>query len=289
MRLAADAGPDGGRGGASADEVWLKGGGRLVGDVIAKSATDRRARGRAGHASRCRCRASTASSAAPSRSPSTASAPRRSPRGTWPAGLALAELGRAEGPAHAVARGVAPRARGRSGERGRRTRRSATSCTRAGGWTSRSAQRARGLVEYDGVWMTPGRAGGLVSEQAAEAGARRQAARSRTAQRQEAEARVREAEARARTAEADAARAEADALRRRRHPAGSASAATASAAYGVRRVRRRRYGVGRARASGRLDPDPPGRPRRCTATGLRPHVAADAPAARPPTRAARPS
>jgi hypothetical protein len=73
-----------------------------------------------------------------------------------------------------------------------------------------SVQRARGLIEHDGVWMTPAEREARLQRDAADAVARQQAAIANM-ERQEAEAHVREAEARARTAEAEADRAEADA------------------------------------------------------------------------------
>lgn len=71
-----------------------------------------------------------------------------------------------------------------------------------------SVQRARGLVEHDGVWMTRGSRDAALQRDAEAETARREAAIAES-QRQEADARAREAEARARTAEAEAARAEA--------------------------------------------------------------------------------
>jgi len=65
------------------------------------------------------------------------------------------------------------------------------------------ANRARGLVRFDGAWVTPGERQAALEERAAEA------AESRAIR--EAEARAREAEARAREAEARAAAAERDA------------------------------------------------------------------------------
>jgi hypothetical protein len=65
------------------------------------------------------------------------------------------------------------------------------------------ANRARGLVEFQGAWMSPEeRRERIAEERAGEID--RQAAREAEARAREAEARVREAEARARTAEADA-------------------------------------------------------------------------------------
>jgi hypothetical protein len=72
-----------------------------------------------------------------------------------------------------------------------------------------SVQRARGLIEQGGVWMTPAEREAALRQEAADAAARQQAQMAGI-ERQEAEARVREAEARARTAEAEADRAEDD-------------------------------------------------------------------------------
>jgi len=74
----------------------------------------------------------------------------------------------------------------------------------AGRWvTAEESYRARGYVELDGGWVTPEERSAVLAERAAEARARELTA--------EAAARAREAEARARTAEADARRAEAQA------------------------------------------------------------------------------
>ena len=77
----------------------------------------------------------------------------------------------------------------------------------AGRWMERSdAMRARGLVEFNGVWMSLGERESRLRMQAAWAGAERETAiaDARVAQ---AEARAREAEARTHAAEGDAARA----------------------------------------------------------------------------------
>ena len=71
-----------------------------------------------------------------------------------------------------------------------------------GQWLEREdAYRARGLVSFDGLWVSPAERAALVAERAAEQRSRELAL--------EASARAREAEARARAAEADARRAEA--------------------------------------------------------------------------------
>jgi hypothetical protein len=75
-------------------------------------------------------------------------------------------------------------------------------------WLSAAdASRARGLVEFEGTWMSPEERQLRIAEQAAMA-QDRQASREADARAREAEARVREAEARARAAEADARMAE---------------------------------------------------------------------------------
>jgi hypothetical protein len=65
------------------------------------------------------------------------------------------------------------------------------------------ANRARGLVDFEGTWMTPEERQDRVAERSA-LEQDRQAAREADARAREAEARVREAEARARAAEAEA-------------------------------------------------------------------------------------
>ena len=76
-----------------------------------------------------------------------------------------------------------------------------------GRWMERAdAMRAQGLVEYDGQWITPSEREARVRLAAADAAARHESAVA-DARVAEAEARAREAEARARAAEADAARA----------------------------------------------------------------------------------
>jgi hypothetical protein len=75
-------------------------------------------------------------------------------------------------------------------------------------WLSAAdANRARGLVEFEGTWMSPEERQLRLEEQAAMA-QERQAIREADARAREADARVREAEARARAAEADARMAE---------------------------------------------------------------------------------
>jgi len=74
----------------------------------------------------------------------------------------------------------------------------------AGRWvTAEESYRARGYVPFEGGWVTPEERSAVLADRTAEARARELTA--------EADARAREAEARARTAEADARRAEAQA------------------------------------------------------------------------------
>lgn len=74
----------------------------------------------------------------------------------------------------------------------------------SGRWvTAEESYRARGYVPFEGRWVTPEERSAVLADSAAEARARELTA--------EAGARAREAEARARTAEADARRAEAEA------------------------------------------------------------------------------
>lgn len=75
-------------------------------------------------------------------------------------------------------------------------------------WVSvAESNRARGLVEFEGMWVTPEERQARIAERAVLA-QERQAIREAEARAREAEARVREAEARARAAEADARQAE---------------------------------------------------------------------------------
>jgi hypothetical protein len=193
---------------ATADEVWLKGGGRLVGDVIEKRRGSVVLDVGAGTVTLPLSRVDRIVSSTVAITEYRERAARLAPRDVagW---IALAEwaeqkdlrtLAReawrrvlATDPQNAVAH----LALGDVQHQGR--------------WLDfASVQRARGLVEHNGVWMTPADRSADLQRDADEAAARRQAALAEM-ERQEAEARVREAEARARTAEAEAARAEADA------------------------------------------------------------------------------
>ena len=191
---------------AAADEVFLKGGGRIVGEVVERSPRSRRHRRRPGHGDAADGRASTASSRArrPGRVPRAAR--RAWPRATSTGWLALARLGRANDLRHPGPRGLRAR-RWPSIRRTRpRTPRWATSGSTDNGWTIRERPRARGWSQFDGQWMSPGEREARLAERAAEAAAQRERDR-RARSVGEAEARAREAEARARAAEADAARA----------------------------------------------------------------------------------
>lgn len=193
---------------ASADEIWLKGGGRLVGDVIEKGKSAVVLDVGAGTVTLPLSRVERIVSSTVAITEYRERAAKLSPRdvpgwialGEWAEQKDLRTLAReawrrvlAADPENAVAH----LALGDVQHQGR--------------WLDfASVQRARGLVEHDGVWMTPEQRSAEVRRDADDAASRRQAAIAEI-ERQEAEARVREAEARARTAEAEAARAETEA------------------------------------------------------------------------------
>lgn len=208
MRLALTLALLGSAGIAGADEVWLKGGGRLVGDVLSRDG----------------------GVVVLAVGPGTVKLPLARVERIVSSAAAITEYrGRAEKLAPNDVQGWSALAewaeqndlRTQSREAWRRVLAAdpentvahlAMGDVRHGGqWMDfASSQRARGLVEVDGAWMTPGEREAQARREAAEASERRQAAIA-ASQRQEADARVREAEARARMAEAEAARAEADA------------------------------------------------------------------------------
>jgi hypothetical protein len=193
---------------ASADEVWLKGGGRLVGDVIEKGKSAVVLDVGAGTVTLPLSRVDRIVSSTVAITEYRERAARLSARDV-PGWTALAEWAE-QRDLRTLAReawrrvltadpenAVAHLALGDVQHQGR--------------WLDfASVQRARGLVDHDGVWMTPAQRSAELQRDADDAAARRQAAIAEI-ERQEAEARAREAEARARTAEAEAARAEAEA------------------------------------------------------------------------------
>ena len=131
----------------------------------------------------------------------------------------------------------------------------------AGRWvTAEESYRARGYVPFDGGWVTPEERSAALADRAAEARARELTA--------EADARAREAEARARTAEADARRAEAEAQ-------GSSSGVPYPYVYGGGGI----YG-GVVYGPGNYG----GRPHRGHGSHVRPPVVIVAPPPPPPTR-----
>lgn len=188
-------------GAASADEVFLVGGGRIVGEVVEQ---------RAGAvvievgAGRITLPANRVSRIASGRSALTAyreRAARLGPQdargwldlGLWARENDLLTLAR-----EAFERAVAIDPTSEAGHR-------ALGHVRLDGqWMSEDeGYRARGYVQFDGAWMTPQQAQLVTQQRAAEAAAR--------GVEREARVREREAEARARAAEAEAARAAAEA------------------------------------------------------------------------------
>jgi hypothetical protein len=192
----------------SADEVWLKGGGRLVGDVISKSATTVVLEVGPGTVKLPLSRVDRIVSSTVALTEYRERASKLSARDVagWTALAEWAELKDLRTQSREAWRRVL------SADPGNAVAHTALGdILHQGRWLDfASVQRARGMVEYDGTWMSPAEREASIQRQAAEAGARQQAAIA-DSQRQEAEARVREAEARARTAEAEAERAEADA------------------------------------------------------------------------------
>ncbi|MET0552119.1 MAG: hypothetical protein ABW221_03720 [Vicinamibacteria bacterium] len=194
--------------GAAADEVWLKGGGRLVGDVISETGGIVVLEVGPGTVKLPRARVERIVSTTVALTEYRERAARLTARDAagWTALAQWAEQKDLPTQAREAWRHVLV------ADPGNAVAHSALGdVLHQGRWMDfASVQRARGLVEHDGVWMSAGEREASIRRDAAEAGARQQAAIA-DSQRQEAEARVREAEARARTAEAEAARAEADA------------------------------------------------------------------------------
>jgi hypothetical protein len=193
---------------ASADEVWLKGGGRLVGDVIEKRPGSVVLDVGPGTVTLPLSRVERIVSSTVALTEYRARAERisRTDVAGWTALAVWAE----ENDLRTQSREAWHRVL--AAEPGNAVAHTALGDTfYQGRWLDfAAAQRARGLVEWNGIWVTPAEREASIQRDAAEAGARQQAAIAES-QRQEAEARVREAEARARAAEAEAARAEADA------------------------------------------------------------------------------
>jgi hypothetical protein len=237
----------------SADEVWLKGGGRLVGDVISKSATTVVLEVGPGTVKLPLSRVDRIVSSTVALTEYRERASKLSARDVagWTALAEWAELKDLRTQSREAWRRVL------SADPGNAIAHTALGdILHQGRWLDfASVQRARGMVEYDGVWMSPAERQASIQREAAEAGARQQAAIA-DSQRQEAEARVREAEARARTAEADAARAEADASA---YVDGGIPLGYGVGGYGVGG-----YGIGIGGpvvVGPGFDPNPPGRPR----------------------------
>jgi hypothetical protein len=193
---------------AGADEVWLKGGGRLVGDVVSKSADTVVLEVGPGTVKLplSRVERIVSSTVALTEYRERASTLAARDVAGWTALAEWAERKDLPTQAREAWRRVL------AADPGNAVAHTALGdVLHQGRWLDfASVQRARGLVEHDGVWMTAAAREAQIQRDAAEASARRHAVIA-DIQRQEAEARVREAEARARTAEAEAARAEADA------------------------------------------------------------------------------
>ena len=259
----------------SADEVWLKGGGRLVGDVISKSATTVVLEVGPGTVKLPLSRVDRIVSSTVALTEYRERAASLSSRDVagWTALAEWAELKDLRTQSREAWRRVL------SADPGNAVAHTALGDTlHQGRWLDfASAQRARGMVEHDGAWMSLAEREAAIRGQAAEAGARQQAAIA-DSQRQEAEARVREAEARARTAEADAARAEADADA---YVDGGIPLGYGVGGYGVGG-----YGIGGLPPAPGFDPNPPRRPRNGHGHGHgRPDVQ---PTPQPPASDARP-
>jgi hypothetical protein len=186
---------------ASADEVFLKGGGQLSGRIVSRSATTIEVdvgAGRIGVPASSVLRIEEGRSALQEYEERAGRLPAADPGG-W---IALGEW--------ASARGLGAQAR----EAYERALRASPDDPRAhaalghvkvdGRWVSEDeSYRARGYVQYEGEWITPAEHEAILRERAAEAQQDRE--------RQQADLRVREAEARAQEAEARARQAEAKA------------------------------------------------------------------------------
>jgi hypothetical protein len=187
--------------GTLADEVFLVGGGRIVGEVVEHGAGAIVVEVGAGRVTLPTSRVVRVTSGTSALSVYRERAARLGPRDTagW---LALAHWARANDletlAGEAFARVLAA-------DPANEAAHAALGHVRLGGqWMSEAeSYRARGYVQFQGSWMTPDEARMIAAQQAAEAEAR-------LAER-EAVAREQEAEARARAAEADAARAAAEA------------------------------------------------------------------------------
>jgi hypothetical protein len=187
--------------GVSADEVFLVGGGRIVGDVVERRADAVVIEVGAGRVTLPASRVMRVASGTSALSVYRDRASRLSARdvagwvalGLWARDHDLITLA-SEAFQHVLAV-----------DAGNETAHQALGHVRLGGqWMSEDeSYRARGYVRYEGSWVTPDEANMLAAQRAAEAEGRRAD--------REAAAREREAEARIRIAEAEAARAAAEA------------------------------------------------------------------------------
>ena len=195
--------------------------------------------------------------AAPSPSPCTASAPRASPRATWRAGSRSPHWAEQHDLRTQAREACEHVARRRSRRTRPRTARSATCCI-DGRWLSRARRyRARGFVEFEGHWMTPG------ERERRLAGRRPRPPRASEARSRDARPRGRGPRARGRGARAHRGGGGRTRARRPRRTSTAASRSATAATVGVRigyggGVDRLAHGVGR--------PGTPPRPTAATAT-----------------------
>jgi hypothetical protein len=190
---------------ASADEVWLKGGGRIVGEVMERRADAVLVDVGPGTLTLPMARVDRIVSSSSRLAEFRNRAARLNPQDVqgWLALAAWADQSDLRTQAreaweHVVS--VDPR--------NSAAHRALGNLWQGGRWMARDdAMRAQGLVEFEGQWITPGEREARLRLDAAEAVARRETALA-DARVAEAEARAREAEARAHAAEVDAVRAE---------------------------------------------------------------------------------
>lgn len=191
---------------AAADEVWLKGGGRIVGEVTARSPQAVVVDVGPGTVSLPMARVDRIVSASSGLAEFRSRAARLQP-GDVREWLALASWAD-QNDLRTQARGAWQHVLSID-PTNRVAQQALGNVWHAGQWMERSdAMRARGLVEFEGDWMSPSGREARLRVQAAEVAAQRENALA-DARIAEAEARAREAEARARAAEADAVGADA--------------------------------------------------------------------------------
>ncbi len=189
---------------AAADEVWLKGGGRIVGEVVERTPDTVRVDVGPGTVAFPMARVDRIVSSSSRLAEYRERAARLSPNDVqgWLALAAWADQNDLRTQARAAWQQVLlVQPSNAMAQKG------LGNVFQAGQWMGyEDAMRARGLVEYDGAWMSPAERENRLRLAAAESAALRENAIA-DARVAEAEARAREAEARAHAAEVDAARA----------------------------------------------------------------------------------